>query len=172
MSKAAAKGILLCMHALTHTHHSQVAAFIISLIPELSLLGNQSVIHHYLSSVQKAPEDSGTCTDLYTHKYTAQLTWEWSGTYTCMSVHTHSQTPWRCLCPLGGIKGSWWRGNYKHRGGEWGDKHRTTPHSVLSEACRQDRLRANERSQDLSSLAQVKLARGKDVLCEREMCCI
>lgn len=42
------------------THRLQ--PFIITLIPELLLLGNQSVIHHYLSSAQKGPEDSSTHT--------------------------------------------------------------------------------------------------------------
>ena len=60
MSQAGAEGSLLCMY--THTAH-RLQCFRITLIPEHSLLGNQSVIHHYLSSTQEAPEDSLT----YTH---------------------------------------------------------------------------------------------------------
>lgn len=54
MSQAGAKGVFLCTHTHTYIAH-RLQPFIISLIPQLSLLGNQSVIHHYLSSAQKSP---------------------------------------------------------------------------------------------------------------------
>lgn len=38
------------------------------LIGEFSLLGNQSVIHHYLSSTEKAPQDLYVHTQIYTHR--------------------------------------------------------------------------------------------------------
>lgn len=50
-SRSCGHFLFLC----AHTQRSQVADFVISLKPELSLLGNQSVIHHYLSSTQKGP---------------------------------------------------------------------------------------------------------------------
>lgn len=73
------------MHTLP-TH--RLFHFITILIAERLLLGNQSVIHHYLSSTEKAPKDLCVHTEIYPHRPSSIHL----GMDVNERVHTHSQT--------------------------------------------------------------------------------
>lgn len=83
------------LFAATNTGHR--LRLFISLIPELSPLGNQFVIHHYLSSAREKAQRS----PVHTH---SQIHAGMERTHKQECTHRLLPKPWRCLCPLWGIK--------------------------------------------------------------------